>query len=160
MGGKGSGTWLRKNTRAVCDGCLYIDINQLAQKGLLIVNVPHVLQLTDTYTGNRLASMAYDIVRTGDDSLLLRLRYFWNGVEDIYTQIRLSVTEPGFGGHRWWMLCPMSTGASPCSHRVSKLYFYDGYFGCRTCHNLTYRSSIESHAIERIVDRWLRTNRR
>ena len=62
------------------------------------------------------------------------------------SSIRLVSTRPNYGGVRWWFVCPLGT----CERRVRKLYLPgnehgvpDGrlFFGCRTCHDLTYRSA-------------------
>jgi len=44
------------------------------------------------------------------------------------------------GGYRYWFLCPMRSNGKYCGRRVGTLYLDDGYFACRHCHNLTYRS--------------------
>jgi hypothetical protein len=54
---------------------------------------------------------------------------------------RLETTATGrYRGQRMWMLCP------ECGRRCGKLYLPPeaSWFGCRDCHDLTYRSSQES----------------
>ena len=48
-------------------------------------------------------------------------------------------------GVRWWFLCPVDQGEGPCHRRVVKLYLPANrcYFGCRHCHDLSYRSCQE-----------------
>jgi hypothetical protein len=55
-------------------------------------------------------------------------------------------TEPFFGGLRFWWLCP------ECGRRCGILYLPPKrtYFKCRLCHRLTYRSSQEAHAFDRL----------
>jgi hypothetical protein len=55
-------------------------------------------------------------------------------------------TQPNYGGHRFWFLCPL------CDHRVAKVYLPEkcDQFGCRHCHNLTYRSSQTAHQYDGI----------
>lgn len=63
---------------------------------------------------------------------------------------RLVSTPCRYGGTRWWFLCPICIDGKSCHRRVSALYFIDGKgFGCRHCHDLTYRSSQESHKADR-----------
>jgi len=60
-------------------------------------------------------------------------------------QVQLTTTECNFGGLRWWMICPLTRNGVPCGRRVTKLHLPPGgkYFGCRDCHDLTYRSQKE-----------------
>jgi hypothetical protein len=60
-------------------------------------------------------------------------------------RVGLEATRPRFGGLRWWFLCPLVVRGVPCGRRVGKLYLPPGgrYFGCRHCHDLTYRSAQE-----------------
>src|SRR5690349_1105274 len=45
-----------------------------------------------------------------------------------------------FGGVRWHFFCPRW-----CKRWVRRLYFFPGkWFGCRTCHKLSYRS-VQEH---------------
>lgn len=55
-------------------------------------------------------------------------------------QVRLSFTEPNYGGKRWWMHCPVN------GDRVSKLYFPAGgdIFASRRAWNLGYSSQREA----------------
>jgi hypothetical protein len=70
------------------------------------------------------------------------LRYVLDG-EDFRYRVRLDKTSPNFGGVRWWLLCPIEHDGTECGNRVSRLYLPLGekYFGCRVCHDLTYRST-------------------
>ena len=67
---------------------------------------------------------------------------------------KLVSTPCHYGRIRWWFLCPMTVDSKPCARRVSALYTVGGKgFGCRHCHNLTYRSSKESHKHDRLDKR-------
>lgn len=63
-------------------------------------------------------------------------------------EIRLTPTRPHFGGVRWWFRCP------GCGRRCGKLYVPrvgDGP-GCRRCHGLAYRQSVEhDHRVDELV---------
>ncbi|MGA8216889.1 MAG: hypothetical protein WB799_25115 [Candidatus Sulfotelmatobacter sp.] len=59
--------------------------------------------------------------------------------------IPVTTTRPHFGGKRHWFKCPIVRDGKPCGKRVGRLYLPPGTpaFGCRHCHNLTYRSARE-----------------
>src|SRR5262249_51545398 len=63
---------------------------------------------------------------------------------DLDYSVRLVTTPCHLGGVRWWFICPLSRNGVGCGRRVRKLYLCGKYFGCRHCHNLTYRSCQES----------------
>jgi len=65
--------------------------------------------------------------------------------KELKYDVRLTTTRPRFGGLRWWFLCPLLSDGRPCGRRVGKLYLppRGRYFGCRQCHNLTYKSCQE-----------------
>jgi len=64
---------------------------------------------------------------------------------DLDYTIELVTTSCNFGGERYWFICPLIVNGFPCRNRVGKLYLPPGatYFGCRQCHNLTYRCQKE-----------------
>ena len=66
---------------------------------------------------------------------------------EVSQRVNLMTTQPNFGGVRHWLSCPLLVEGKPCGRRVSKLYLPPAgdRFGCRECHNLTYRSSQQSH---------------
>jgi len=83
----------------------------------------------------------------------LTLHYCWQDHEGVRIPIRLQMTPMRFGGQRWWFTCPLVVNGVACGRRVGKLHLAPGakYFGCRTCHGLTYRSCQEAHAEERRI---------
>lgn len=56
--------------------------------------------------------------------------------------IPITTTRPRIGGVRHWFQCPVEHDGKPCGRRVKKLYLPPGeqVFGCRQCHDLTYKS--------------------
>jgi len=78
---------------------------------------------------------------------------FLRSAANVVAAVQLSVSPAGFGGDRWWFICPLSRAGTICRRRVRKLYLPDGetYFGCRKCHDLTYRACREAHAKERLA---------
>jgi hypothetical protein len=80
----------------------------------------------------------------------VRLWYSWvwtatQQEESANYSVQLATTRPRFGGLRWWFICPLVVNGRACGRRVGKLYLPPGgrYFGCRHCHELTYRSAQE-----------------
>jgi len=79
---------------------------------------------------------------------VLSLKYFdiFRNKQVNNSQIIQVTTSPcNFGGYRHWFHCPMMVDGKPCGRRVRKLYRPLGspYFGCRHCHDLTYRAQKE-----------------
>ena len=60
--------------------------------------------------------------------------------KDLGYYVDLVTTKCGFGGERFWFLCPITIDGKPCGKRVAVLYKGNDFFGCRECHNLTYKS--------------------
>lgn len=65
----------------------------------------------------------------------------------------LVATRPGFGGARWWFICPR------CGRRVGIVYFcrwhgVSGDWACRRCHGLAYDSQWDTRR-RRADRRWL-----
>lgn len=82
--------------------------------------------------------------------LRVRLEYTADA-EQVSYSIKLNATSPHFGGRRWWLLCPLERDGEACGRRARSLYMPPGetHFGCRSCHELTYRSS-QAPAISRL----------
>jgi hypothetical protein len=83
---------------------------------------------------------------------------------DVESTILLLLTPTRFNGRRWWFLCPLCDRRGiMCARRVSKLYLPPRArrFGCRLCHNLTYRSCQEAHSEVRwghrldLIEHWI-----
>lgn len=153
MGGIGSGTWLRLNKRLTTEQLYSLDVNRLARDGMLCDGTAGVLFWLDADTGHRLASASYSSWSINGDCRVFEISYRWNNRDNFRSRIQLQATQPHFSGQRWWFTCPLSTNGVPCNRRAAKLYLFGGQFGCRHCHNLTYRSCQESHQLERMCKR-------
>lgn len=137
MGGYGSG---RQGNRATVEDCFSVDANTLARKGCL-------------KTGKRYGDFRWS---RGDEEIASCAVYF--SIEEnqayvvfIYSyqkgeqqdhKVYLSCYRPGFGGKRYFFLCPN------CDRRVRTLHINCGVIACRICHDLTYTSCNESHKYE------------
>ena len=82
--------------------------------------------------GDPLYTLSFEIRPTSEITMLMVL-------VNTCQRVSLTASPLPFGGFRWWFCCPI------CSSRVAKLYLpRAGYFACRRCHNLTYRSCNQS----------------
>lgn len=73
----------------------------------------------------------------------VRLDYRWGeGAEPVAVPFDLVPLPTPRGGIRYLAVCPLIVNGVPCRRRVTALYLPPGskYFGCRTCHRLSYRS--------------------
>lgn len=61
----------------------------------------------------------------------------------IQCSVEVTSTRPYFGGKKHWFLCPLTHNSARCRRRTACLYLPPGQsvFGCRSCYDLTYRSS-------------------
>lgn len=108
---------------------------------------------TNAATGALTFSVGYTVEPSWEDGWILILRYTLYG-QDIELGVPLQTTRP----KRWWLTCPLWPDGKPCSRRVGKLYLppRELCFGCRRCHDLTYRSAQEH---DKRVDALLRPPR-
>lgn len=113
--------------------------------------VPHSSGvITWTRGGGSKSSVGYRV--TWRDVPTITLDYCWRDSEDVEIPIRLQTTPANFGGERYWFTCPLTVDGVPCNRRVGNVHLPPGarYFGCRTCHDLTYVSCQEAHQAERL----------
>jgi len=115
---------------------------------------------TWTRAGGTSSSIGF-FVRGDCDALTVTLYYRWRDTDDVRILVSLTTTPTQFGGKRWWLLCPGIGRGVACNRRVGKLYLPPGakYFGCRRCHDLTYRSCQAAHREERLFARFGRLRR-
>lgn len=149
MGGPGSGRWYRwDGKKPIVEESLTLDIKGLPAP----LDTFNAGTFTWTWANGQRASVDYFLVWDAERPILT-LEYRWRDVADIRVPIPLQATHPALGGLRWWFTCPLVVDGVPCNRRVGKLYLPPGarYFGCRHCHNLTYRSSQEAHQAERVA---------
>jgi len=118
---------------------------------------------TWTWAGGNWSSIGYFV--TWSDAPTITLHYRWRDSEDVRIPVHLQTTPTQFDGERWWFTCPMIVSGVACNGRAGKLHLPPGakYFGCRRCHDLTYRSCQEAHQEERLfasirrMEEWLDT---
>lgn len=151
MGGYGSTRWSWHTKKDVVEDCRILSIFDLKRESILEQGVWRSGSWFwyNAYTKERTATIWYEL-NTRSHTPTFRVEYTitrWDKSKRDYDYpIRLEMTPCRFGGIRWWFICPLTVGGRPCKRRVAKLYLPpgSGYFGCRHCHNLTYRKSQES----------------
>ena len=153
MGGLGSGNFEdRYGRKQTVEESWSLDVNELASGGLLATGAEGILHWLELGTAKDAASVSFATFLSDGGERIFRLSYRWDNSEDTCIPIRLQTTKPYFGGVRFWFTCPLiNEQGDACSRRVAKLYLPSGerYFGCRVCHNLTYRSCREAGEWER-----------
>jgi len=145
MGGSGSGSWIRWNSKITAESRYTIDIRWMKNNGLLTPGT--IGSMSWESRGKQTGSIGY---RVEEDRLILvyRNKYMdreWERIED---RIFFTWTSCNYGGERQWFLCP------ECNRRVA-LAYGGKYYRCRHCHNLTYASQQEN-----ISDRLMRRSRK
>ena len=142
--------------KTVVERCYVLDISQWRRQGKLKPDSVCSGKLIWNYTHDYQAVMGYEVSTFWDrERPFIRLSFSWqdNETQEYHSEnyrIPLTITQPRFGGIRWWFLCPRIINQRHCSKRVAKLYLPAGclYFGCRRCYGLTYTSCQENHLHE------------
>lgn len=147
MGTSGSGNWYRWNRKTTVEESLTLSIQDFRGR----IHPTGSGQLKWTCDGQWSSSIGY--VVTWGDWPIITLRYRTSNQEDVRTLVVLQTTPTRFGRGRWWFTCPLIVDDVACQRRVGRLHLPPGakYFGCRTCHQLTYRSCQEAHKAERMA---------
>ena len=135
MGGPGSGSWYRWDSKPTTESQKRIDIRWFNKMGYLRPNA--IGSLTWSIQNRKIGAIDF---RVEEDRLMLFYRYRLSGEEwsEVEQAISLDLTPCNYGGNRKWFLCP------GCGRRVAILYGAGKYFHCRYCYGLTYSSQQES----------------
>jgi hypothetical protein len=149
VGGSGSGRWNDCEKRCTVEKSWTLDIAGLPLHGPLLYPLTGTLKAIRIVGDRKVLRVRYALLEDHDGPIL-NLTYTpelscFEG--DLEERLRLLTTKANFGGVRWWLACPFTLEGKRCDRRVAKLYLPpEGHkFGCRTCHNLTYESSQQSH---------------
>ena len=158
MGGYGSGRWERPTRKTCVEACRVLDVSDFSRHKLLRIGTKCEVCWTPEDPVAHVASIKFRVGVNQEGGHTFYINYDWSNYEKserIEIPIRLEMTRPNFGGLRWWFRCPLFLDGEPCNRRASKLYLppEGRYFGCRRCHQLTYRSSQEAHWFERLPAR-------
>jgi hypothetical protein len=136
MGGWGSG---RQGGRPTADSSLFIDLAWMLRTGRAREGSHYQGSLSWTCRGEESGRIGYIAAMNepGDERLELIYSNTRRGErKDVRQLVRLTFTQPHYGGKRWWMLCPVS------GRRVGKLYLPPGgdIFASRQAWRLGYQS--------------------
>lgn len=133
MGGYGSGRYHGGCVKTKVEDCYKVDANDFAKWKFF---KPGMWWCSTRWTrgGQETGSCGVQ-TRISDTQAFCVFQY--NSRE---VPVNLSPYVPGFGGRRYFFLCPV------CGRRVRTLHFKNAEIACRICHNLTYESCIESHS--------------
>jgi hypothetical protein len=154
MGGSGSGNFYhhhRPTKKPVVEDCLSLDVADWQRCGTLRAGGAYSGTTRWTYPGGNTFAVSYEIHAHDPEraAAVLSYRWVWTSsgqADSACYAVRLTATALHRGGCRWWFVCPLVINGVPCGRRAGKLYLPPSarYFGCRTCHGLTYTSCQES----------------
>jgi hypothetical protein len=123
--------------RSLVEHALVLDLPRLMRRGWIRDGHTGRVILRFSQVGDRIA-VSYRLIDAEEAWLQLRYtrNFFDGGRREISQYVPLEMTEPHFGGRRWWMSCPS------CGRRVSKIYLPPGgdTFACRNDWRLVYES--------------------
>lgn len=138
MGGFGSGSWYRWDSKKTTESQHRIDVRLLKKWGCLNGSL-FIGKWSWSSNGEPTGSINYSV---NTERIVLNYRYRFRGGEweSVEQEIYFDKTPCHYGGHRFWFLCPR------CYKRVAVLYGAGKYFLCRHCHGLTYSSQQEGFA--------------
>jgi hypothetical protein len=127
MGGYGSG---QRSSRPIVEQALRLDIDRMKRCGAIQVGSHVVGQMRLALYDDDIDVKFESRARDPWDGWV-RLRYsvsdFWTGEDvEIDDRIRLTTTQPSFGGLRWWFKCPSTNRR--CRHLLLPLV------GTTSCH--------------------------
>lgn len=156
MGGRGSGTWYRWDTKTKLDEGLQLNMNRIIRCKTVMPGIWHsgAWAWTNTKTGEQTASISYEVNTCDPADMWIRLRYTQtcqNEKHDMDYKVRLATTTPHYGGKRFWFICPQT------GKRTSILYSPPGskWFASRHAYNLKYASQSEGPH-DRVISRKFR----
>jgi hypothetical protein len=158
MDGNGSERWNRRQKKRTVEESWTLDIAKLGLRGALEHPLTGTARAIRNTGDKQVLRVRYAVVQEEDRRVLNLTRNTGRGsaVRRSTERVELLTTEPNFGGVRWWFACPFTIEGERCNRRVAKLCLPPGEheFGCRTCHDLTYRSSQESHKYDSLYAFW------
>jgi hypothetical protein len=152
--------WRVEGAKTVVEDCRSLDANHLMRQGVLRLGrrVTGYLPWPERRGVSFVVNFDADTLDPAHSVLWLHCTWTWVATQQqdsARTTVSLTTTRPRSGGLRWWFRCPLGVKGEPCGRRVGKLHLPPRArdFGCRHCHQLTYRSCQESHLYDGVW-RW------
>lgn len=157
MGSIHSGRWNNYTPKVIVEQCVKLDIRNFTRMDQILRPrqhfTGHFFPRYLTESGSRETFVIlFELSTLNMEQPWLELTYKSPGTgRQVTCPIALQIHYTWQGGLFWAFGCPVSTKTGRCNRRAAKLYLPPGgdVFGCRPCHNLTYRSSQESHMFDR-----------
>jgi hypothetical protein len=158
MGRPGSGNfyhWHRPTKKPVVEDCLSLGITAWHRRGVVRAGSTSGGTTRWTYPDGKTFAVGYRVDARDPARSFVLLAYdrVWartGQADSALYRVHLTTSARHHGGRRWWFVCPLVVNDVPCGRRVGKLYLPPSarFFGCRTCHGLTYVSCQESGKYE------------
>ena len=157
MGGCGSGSWYRWNSRRTTGSSLSLDVRRFQRDGYLVPGKSFSWAWSND-AGEKLATIG---IRVEKNLMILNYRVGSNSddLADVSEPVPLEWMSCNYGGFRPWFRCPGVKSGVHCGRRVAILYGPGKFFLCRHCYDLAY-SSQNASAMDRPMYRAQRIRRR
>lgn len=155
MGGIFSGRWGSHHKKTRVDECRSFTVAHLVGDRVRAAGYAGKFEWRDRAGTAVLASIQFVFLT----ATRVRLDYAWgDDARPTVVPFDLVALPTPHGGTRYLAVCPLVVDGVPCRRRTTRLYLQPRarYFGCRTCHRLTYRSR---QAHDKRVTRLLRSGK-
>ena len=141
MGGINSGNY-RDDKKGLVEHCMVLASAELMPNGRAQRRGVQTYHWINPLTGEKRGSINCEVSVPWDGPASVRFKYRVGPPPGEALDYTVSLADAPAGGLRRF-LCPVQRNGAVCGRRVLKLYLPPGgqYFGCRVCHNLTYRCS-------------------
>jgi hypothetical protein len=151
----------RWTTRLTVESCLALEVGDLVRAGAFEVEPGTRCSTTwNDNAGVPISSITFRVLPDYSGALAIHFDHQMPATSCMPARIQrqivqIAVTRCNFGGMRHWFRCALPKNGYPCKRRVRVLYSTprEKLFGCRQCHNLTYRSA-QQH--DQRIDRLLK----
>jgi hypothetical protein len=139
----------RWTNRLTVEGCDALDIGHLVRAGVFDADPRSLCAFSWKDSGDMpISSVTFRVFPDRTGALAVHFYHTvattTSGPAWIQQQIvQITTTKCNFGGVRRWFRCSLIKDGYPCKRRVRTLYSTprEKMFGCKQCHNLTYRSA-------------------
>jgi hypothetical protein len=145
LGGLGSGSWYRFNTKTTVEECHSLDVRRLHREGLL--KPDYRFSWSWSRGGRQIASVGGVVLGSSRSERVVLLFGHRSGPsahwENVQQPVALEWTPCNFGGERPWFICSGVVNGVRCGRRVAVLHAAGKWFMCRHCYDLGYESQRE-----------------